>query len=246
VVASQWEFRQLLYYIGFAKASRAHFVKVEHRDNENLQRQSHVHYLCFTPDEKYLCAVDLGLDCVIGYTFSFDNHQIAFKKAFQTDVPISTGPRHMCFSKNKKMAFVCGELNSKIIVMEYLEESGFHIIQTLSSTAKERKERNYPSAIKLSADGRFLYVANRGNDTIAVFQVDNSTGFLSLIQEIGCGGKFPRDFSFDLTEEYLAVANQHSDNVVFFRRNKDNGLLRRYDMMENVETPTCVLFYEMK
>jgi 6-phosphogluconolactonase len=224
---------------------KENLTKVSHQNSSTKQNmQSHVHYLCFTPDEKYLCAVDLGLDSIIEYSLSLKNYNIVLEKVFETNMPVGTGPRHMCFAQNGTYAYVCGELNSTVTVLKYLGESGFQIVQTIASTSKASNTPNYPSAIKLSEDGCYLYVANRGEDSISVFNVNQEEGFISLIQEIDCGGKFPRDFCFDITGEYIVVANQNSHNLGIFKRDMNRGLLNQIDTISDVESPTCVVFYE--
>lgn len=222
----------------------SHLTTLIHKDNSpEGNRDSHVHYVCFTPDEKYMCIVDLGLDSVTGYQLTDFNQTIEFTKVFESTFVKGTGPRHMCFHNNKKYAYICGELNSTIVVMEYLGEEGLREVQTISSLTNPSSTPSYPSAIKLSKDSKFLYIANRMVDTISVFQVDDLSGRITLVQEIDCKGKFPRDFTFDLTEKYMVVANQNSDNLTIFQKDDKTGFLTYSHSIDDVEAPTCVLFY---
>lgn len=221
----------------------SHLATIIHTDSTQENRRSHVHYVCFTPDEQYVCVVDLGLDSITGYKLIDSNQIIQFEKVFVSTFVKGTGPRHMCFHNNKKYAYICGELNSTIVVMEYVGKEGLREVQTISSLANPSTTPSYPSAIKLSSDSKFLYIANRGVDTISVFQVDSFSGRIALVQEINCKGKFPRDFTFDLTEHYMVVANQNSNNLTVFQRDSHTGFLTYHHSIEDVEAPTCVLIY---
>ena len=68
--------------------------------------------------------------------------------------------------------------------------------------------------IFLSFNSRFLYVGNRGHNSIAVFRVDQNSGTLSLVDIQDSHGAFPRHFNFDRTSQFLVVGNHASDNIV--------------------------------
>src|SRR5690606_2652805 len=95
-----------------------------------------------------------------------------------------------------------------------------------------------PSAIVLSADGRHLYVANRGVNSIATFAIGDS-GEPRLVEEVGTGGDWPRDLA--LVGEFLLVANQRSNSVTVFGRDAATGRLRPTGDGVDVGSPTCLL-----
>jgi len=70
------------------------------------------------------------------------------------------------------------------------------LLGSIPATAATTAEsvRNYPSEIELSADGRFLYVANRGADCITAFEVADD-GTLRVIADVPSGGTWPRHFA---------------------------------------------------
>ena len=97
--------------------------------------------------------------------------------------------------------------------------------------------------IRISKDGKFIYVSNRGHDSIAVFKVLND-GKLELAQRISVFGSFPRDFNWDKSEKYLAVANQNTNNATLYRRNSETGNLTPLQKDIPVPEATRVLFEE--
>jgi 6-phosphogluconolactonase len=101
---------------------------------------------------------------------------------------------------------------------------------------------NHCSEIKVSPDGRWLYVANRGHDSLALFSIDASTGDLTPKGNIPAKGKTPRHFAFDPSGAFLALANQDSDAVSIFAVNKHTGALDEHLPPVKVGTPTSVAF----
>ena len=80
---------------------------------------------------------------------------------------------------------------------------------------------------------RFLYVGNRGHNSIAIYKTSPDTGTLTLVDIQPSLGAFPRHFNFDQTGQFLMVGNHASDNLVVFSI-LDTGRLKMVDMMENV------------
>ena len=100
---------------------------------------------------------------------------------------------------------------------------------------------NGAAAVYISNDGKYIYVSNRGHNSIAVFKV-NDDHTLSLVQRVSTFGDFPRDFNWDESEKYLVAANQNSDNATLYLRNTGTGTLT--PIQKDIEVPegTRVLF----
>jgi DNA-binding beta-propeller fold protein YncE len=79
------------------------------------------------------------------------------------------------------------------------------------------------ASIHVHPNGRFVYLANRasgtvdfggkrvfagGENTIAVFSINQQTGEPTLIQSVDTRGVHPRTFALDPSGKILAVANQ--------------------------------------
>ena len=89
-------------------------VIVEHKGsgpNKERQEKAHAHYIDFTPDEKYVVAVDLGIDKVITYKES-DGELI---EVTRLSVKHGSGQRHLIFHPSAQYAYVMTELSSEII-----------------------------------------------------------------------------------------------------------------------------------
>ncbi|MGC4379186.1 lactonase family protein [Fictibacillus sp. Mic-4] len=207
--------------------------------NKERQEKPHVHYAGFTPDENYVVVVDLGIDKLITYAL----HDGKLTEVKSLSVQPGSGPRHLVFHPNGKNAYVMTELSSEVIVLDYKADDGsFTVSQTISTIPEGFSENNQGSAIHISSDGRFVYAANRGHDSIALFRVDQDSGKLTFIEHTSTRGNWPRDFVLDPSEKFLIASNQNSSNLVLFSRDEETGKLQLLQSDINVPDPVCVKF----
>jgi 6-phosphogluconolactonase len=203
------------------------------------QEESHTHYADLTPDGR-LAVCDLGADRVYTFTISATG-TLTHQQIFATRPGFA--PRHLVFHPNKKIAFLVGELSSQVAVLNYDQQTGtFEQIQQIATIPLDWKKHNGAAAIKISADGKFVYVSNRGHDSIAVFAWQNH--HLALIQLAKTYGSFPRDFAIDPSGKYLLVANQESDQATLFERSTVTGKLICRQKSILVPEGVCVKFVD--
>lgn len=210
--------------------------------NKERQEKPHAHYAGFTADNKYVVAIDLGIDKLITY----EEKNAALTKVNSLSVNPGSGPRHLVFHPSGKYAYIMTELSSEVIVLAYHNADGsFKELQYISTVPTEFDENNQGSAIHISSDGRFVYAANRGHNSIAVFRVNQNSGELTFVESTYTEGDWPRDFALDPTDKFLIVANEKSNNIVLFARDKSTGKLRLLQSDIEVPDPVCVKFLNM-
>jgi 6-phosphogluconolactonase len=93
----------------------------------------------------------------------------------------------------------------------------------------------------ISADGRFVYAANRLHDSIAWFSIDAS-GRLRFAGETWTRGDYPRSFNIDPSGNFLYSCNQRSDAIAVFRVNRETGELKFTGAYTGVGTPSMIVF----
>ncbi len=207
--------------------------------NPERQEKPHTHYADFTPDEKYVVAVDLGIDQLI--TYEIVQNELVKKQTLSLHP--GCGPRHLTFHPNGRYAYLMTEISSEVIVLEYHHEDGsFKELQYISTIPEDFQENNQGSAIHITSDGKFVYVSNRGHNSLAIFQADRETGMLSLVDFVSSEGDWPRDFILDPSENYLVGSNQESNNLVLYKRDKNSGKLTLLQKDVKVGHPVCVKF----
>ena len=213
------------------------------------QAAPHTHAVngLWVADKQLIFSVDLGLDKIFVYTLDsetgFLTQSSATLIANKAHPESPTGSRHITVSPNKKYLYLGNELSSDIYVYQLNPDTGsLKFVQQIKSYMGQlHTQRNYPAEIMLNSNGHYLYVSNRGQNTLAQFKINTKTGKLSYIGEVSTYGDFPRDFDIDASGRYLVVANQKSDNVTLFNINSINGNLIN-PVTFNVPTPVTVKF----
>lgn len=199
---------------------------------------AHPHFFDETPAGNLVCC-DLGNDTVEFYRLDENNHLVTLARYHNE---AGFGDRHIVFSKDGNYFYVVGELSSKINVVKFNEKTWkFENIATYSTIPSEWNKHNGAAAIRISNDGKFIYVSNRGNDSIAVFAIQDDHR-LNLIQRISVFGEFPRDFNWDEKQKYLVVANQNTNNAALYLRNAQSGSLTPIQKEISVPEGTRVVF----
>ncbi len=206
---------------------------------DKRQEKPHTHYAGFTPDEKYIAVVDLGVDKI----FTYEIKAGTLTEVSSLSVKPGSGPRHLVFHPNQSYAYVMTEFSSEVFVLRYHAENGqFTQVQSIPTIPADFTENNQGSAIHISADGRFVYAGNRGHNSIAVFKVDQDTSELSFVEYTSTEGNWPRDFVLDPSEKFIVASNQESSNLVLFLRDTETGKLTLLSSDIAVPDPVCVKF----
>lgn len=200
------------------------------------QERSHAHFVQQLPDDRVVVA-DLGLDKVLFYVLSEEG---ALEPLSDLSMPPGTGPRHLAWTGDGRRLFVVGELASTVVSVS-LSAGGDAEIVGIVSTVPQGVADSHCSGIQISPDGRFLYVGNRGHDSIAVLSI-SSDGGLTLDETVPCGGATPRDLALSPCGNWLFSANQDSDHIAVFRRNPASGGLAQTADTIGVGTPMCIKF----
>ena len=155
---------------------------------------------------------------------------------------LGTGPRHIVFHPEGKVAYILGELANTLTVVNYDETTGtFSEITTLSTLPSDFDGESAGGAIRIGEDGSFVYVSNRGHNSVAVYQTQEEGHRVEKIQTIASEGDFPRDFTLSPDNNWILVAHQNSDNITLFKRDVENGRLTLKET--DILAPECVCTY---
>jgi 6-phosphogluconolactonase (cycloisomerase 2 family) len=163
------------------------------------QEAAHPHQAFFVGDTLFV--IDLGADLV--REFSIDpaaRGAAALVAGRTTAVPSGSGPRHAVVLPDGRLA-ISGELGSNLLVGRPGDPplAWADVKSTLKTgPARTRHLRNYPGDLQRSDDGRFVYFANRGYDTISTFDVSGETPV--LVSELDSAVAWP---------QHLLVLNDH-------------------------------------
>lgn len=206
----------------------------------------HAHSINLSPDQRFAFVADLGLDKIMIYRYDAEKGTLTPNDPPFAALEPGTGPRHFAFHPSGKYAYTNEEVTCRITAMTYDAATGaLTPIQSLSTLPSGTAGPGDSTAeCRVHPNGRFVYVSNRGDDSIAIFGVDESTGKLTPIGHQETGGKTPRNFNIDPSGRFLLAANQGSDNVVVFRIDEASGTLRQVGDPVAVPRPVCLRFVE--
>ena len=156
------------------------------------------------------------------------------------------GPRHFCFHPNKPILYFSNEQGSSVSAYT-LQEGGNHpgiladLQEDLSTLPADFDEDNTCAQIHIDPQANFLYVSNRGHDSIAGFAIDAETGKLGAIGH-QLTEPTPRVFNIDATGNFLFVGGQGSGKLATYRINRQSGELSPLATYAVGENPMWVLF----
>ncbi len=202
--------------------------------NPARQSQAHTHQALLSPDKKYVLCCDLGVDTL----FCYDGELNLVSKAKIAD---GYGLRHAVFSNDGNYIYALSELRPALHIFSF--EGGIVALKGKVEIPCE-KENADGAAIRLSKDGKKLYVSLRQENALVVAAVEGEK--IKLLQKTDCGGDGPRDF--DITEHQLIVANQKSNGVTVYALNEDGAIGEKLTESQ-IATPLCVVLpknYERK
>jgi 6-phosphogluconolactonase len=211
--------------------------------NRERQESSHPHSVMLSPDNRFAVIADLGLDKIFVYRFDQDTGSLTVNSPAFVRAPPGSGPRHLAFSPSGRLAYVVNELNSTISTYSFDAQQGvLHLLQTSSTLPPGFRGKNTGAEVQAGPSGRFVYVSNRGHDSIGVFEVNPEKGTLKAIQDVSCQGRTPRNFVFDPSGKFLLVGNQDSDQIVVFKVDEATGRLAPTGTRVTVVAPVCIAF----
>jgi 6-phosphogluconolactonase len=206
------------------------------------QEKAHVHMTYLSPDQKILLATDLGTDSINVYRIDYSHHSpLSFIASHGIRVEPGMGPRHLAFGPKGKFLYLVQELKAQINVYAY-NQGGFQLKQTIGMEKSDFTGKVGAADIHVSADGKFLYASDRGEANDIVIYSILSQGKLKRIGRTSVLGKSPRNFTLDPSGRFLLVANQNSDDIILFKRNKITGLLSPTGKKIEVGSPVCLKF----
>ena len=190
----------------------------------NRQEAPHTHYVCTSPDKKYILCTDLGLDTVFIYDTDLE-------EKFTVKVPDGSGPRHLCFSENGIYLYCVNELSNDVSVFEW--NDGKPILKDTYPALPDFKGESTAAAIRIK--NGYIYISNRGADTISRFRIIGEK--LELLENTYCGGRGPRDFN--IIDDYIICTNENSNDVTILKL--ENGLPVLTTQKIKIDSPLCVI-----
>ncbi len=211
--------------------------------DKERQEGPHAHWIETPPDNRFALVADLGLDEVLVYKFDAASGTLTPNEPAFARLKAGSGPRHVAFHPKGKFVFVVSELTSTATSFAYDAKKGtLKEIGTVSTLPPGFSGRNDVAEAAVYPNGKFLYVSNRGNESLAILSIDPAKGTLGPVGGIPTGGKEPRHFAIDPSGKYLLAENQLSNNIVVFKIDLATGGLTPTGQVVEVPSPVDITF----
>ena len=192
--------------------------------NKKRQNAPHLHSINVDPANKRAFVADLGIDRVVIY--NLDANKAKLKSHGAIILPAGGGPRHFSFQPSGKFAYANLELTREIVAMSYNQKSGMlKKLQILSTLPEDAEAAGSTAECLVHPSGKFVYVSNRGHNSIAAFKIDQSSGELTRVDVEPTLGEIPRGFGIDPSGKFIVAGHQKTDKVTVFKINQKDGSL---------------------
>jgi 6-phosphogluconolactonase len=215
------------------------------------ERNSRPHVTCviMTPDNKFLCAVDNGIDQVKIYRINDENK---LELADILRMKRESAPRVIRFSPDGKTAYILTQITNTIEVYSYKydEHNNYPTFEKLQSisTLSDELDPMYDAASGLCfcPDGKHLFSSSAGDNTVAMFSINPEDGTLTKEFALPISGEYPKDITVLPGGKYLLSANHESDTITIFKIDYDKKLIMMHGKPISVPAPNCIRIYDLK
>ena len=166
-----------------------------------------------------------GPNMILQFRFDAQTGHLTANSPFRIEPAERLGPRHYCFHPTGDVVYFSNEQGSSVTGYRLDPASGsLAAAQTISTLPDGFSARNTCSQIHLTPSGRFLYVGNRGHNSIAGFAVDPASGRLSAIGTVPTE-PVPSAFGLDPDGRFLFAAGTASGRLASYRVDQESGAL---------------------
>jgi 6-phosphogluconolactonase len=205
------------------------------------QKEPHPHCVAISPDGGFAVVPDLGTDRIMVYRIDPLSGRLTANDPPFTAVTRGHGPRHLVFHPDGGVAYVTNELASTVSSFAVdTARATLERVETVSALPDRWAGASTAADLHVHPTGRYLYVSNRGHDSIATFALTPSGG-MARTAVTRTGGRTPRGFAIDPTGRHLVVAHQTSDDLVSFRIDEDSGALEEV-WRGRIPSGVCLVF----
>ena len=217
---------------------------IKHEGRSIARDKPFVHSAVVSPDNKHVITADLGTDKMNIYAFDASKRPNPLMPTAQGFISLApgSGPRHSTFHPNRKFYYAVTELDGTVNAFKY-KKGKINLIQTIKMADASYTGKPDGADIHVSADGKFLYANTRNVlNEIAIYSIDKKSGRLTVVGRQPIGGKSCRTFDIDPSGNWMLVTSQGTNEIIFFKRDKETGLLTPTGQKIKHDRPSMLKF----
>ncbi len=206
----------------------------------------HINCARMTHDNKFLLVADEGMDHVNVYKLDHATGKVRLVDIIRSE--LESAPRHIKLSGDGRFVYIVHELTCSIDVYSYTldgEEPVFEKIQSERILELEKGSLCSASALSFSEDYQYLLTTVAGDNSVAVYKVDDKTGLIKRVFLLPVSGEYPKDAEFFPDNANLVSLNHESNTMTFFTLNMEKGTMVMNGAEMPVNQPNCILFHKL-
>ena len=207
----------------------------------------HVNCVELTPWQRYLCAVDGGLDHVKIYEIDYEKGKLKLADIIRS--PLDSSPRMIRFSKAGDYAYVLCEESNEINVYRYecaQEGPVFEEIQTVPTVNKEDGRNGCAaSGMEISADGKYLFCSNAGANSVRIYAIDEQSGKLEAVCESKISGDYPKAIAIFPDGRHFVSLNHDTSEITTFQVDYDKKYFLMMEKPISIDQPNCIHIHKL-
>jgi 6-phosphogluconolactonase len=201
----------------------------------------HAHMIAADPTGRFVLVNDLGLDLTFVWQMDAGGRLAAANPPFIPAASAGAGPRHFAFHPNGRVLYNLYEEASQLVVYDWNPQNAAVTLKQKVTTLPGYDGTNFTSEIVVAPNGRFLYVANRLHNAIAIFAIA-ADGRVRWLGEEWTRGDYPRNIALDPSGGVMVACNHRSDQLTVFRVDARTGGLRFTNQYVPIGSPSMILF----
>lgn len=210
------------------------------------ERSFRPHVCCvrITPDNRFLCAVDEGLDQVVLYKIDHEANKL--KQVDVLRMGRAAGSRSIHFSRDGRYAYILCDILNVVRVYRYRVVNGrpdFELEQEVSTLSDARDPHDAASALRISYDNEYLFCSTAGDNSVACYKIDQENGRLDRRFALPTSGIYPKDVALFPDEKHIAVVNNGQGTITTFAVDYEKGLLVMKGRPQTLDQPNCMIFH---
>lgn len=232
-----------------ADALTVQTIDGEHKPSDNIKTYKtgpHAHSVRTDPSNRFAYAGNLGVDRVLQYRLDEKSGELAPIGDGYVSLPAKTGPRHLVFSSDGKFLFVVGEMSGTVTAFAIDDKTGALSQVAQANGVPERLKlvhgeirnasnndlkddptpRIWAADLRLSPDGKLLFMTERTTSSVSAFAVDDATGALTFLENYPVEEKQPRNIALSPNGRWLLVTGEKADKVGVYGIGEKGALTR--------------------
>ena len=213
---------------------------------EWIETTPHAHCIHTDPSNRFAYLPHtMPANTILQYAFDAETGRLTPLEMPRASVEAGVGPRHYAYHPDLYRVYVSNENGSSVTSYAMDPDTGeLDLLQTLSTLPSDFGGDNTCAQIHMTPNGRWVYVSNRGHDSLAIFGIAADTGMLTPAGHRATE-PIPRVFGIDPRGRFLYAAGLDSDRMTGYAIDDEDGQLHEIESYGLGRTPMWVLALEM-